>query len=90
MVSGTATRGTLQRIAISALLLAGLFGGGVLLAPGVEAASPPVSAASDGGDHAAQPSTRRANESGTIGDVRTVISGEAHRCHKDCNHHFYD
>ena len=86
MVARTTTGRSVRRLVTSALLLGGLIAGGVLIAPEVAAAPTPEAAVASGYDHAENPPPRRANESGMIGDVRTVISAEAHRCHKDCNH----
>lgn len=85
MVARTTTGRSGRRLVTSALLLGGLIAGGVLIAPEVATAAHGVGAAT-GGDHGENPPPRRANESGMIGDIRTVISAEAHRCHKDCNH----
>jgi hypothetical protein len=78
----------LRRLVTSALLLAGLIGGDFPIAPAVRAAPTSVEVAG-GDDRGAHALSRRANESGVIGDVRTVISAEVHRCHKDCKHDFF-
>jgi hypothetical protein len=89
MVARTMTGRSSRRLVTSTLLLGGLFAGGVLLAPDVAAAPAPGAVVASGVDHADDSPRRRANESGTIGDIRTVISAEAHRCDKDCKHDFY-
>ena len=75
MIAVTETERFLRRLGSGALLLVVLIGGGILIAPEGDAAA--YDAAASGDEHAENPPPRRTNESGMIGDVRTVISAEA-------------